>query len=150
MSHMSCSVWPKPGFGKQNQSPISVSVSEPQKKFWNRNVFPSVFFNFIFLGGNKFLKVWNWTQIFKNNLKIFNIGAILWWKKYPILYYVSVTRFFLCNIVLVFVTILDNFGFVSVSDLNQNSGFGRTIICPRILVTNFLGHSRTEVSFGSF
>ena len=48
----------------------------------------------LILDGNKFWKAWNWTQIYKNNLKILAVslvsGAFLWWKKYPIL---LVTRF---------------------------------------------------------
>ena len=85
---------------------------------------------FCFLGGYKFLKAWNWTQIFKNNLKILNIWQQIWfkgpfydWKNTP--YYNFPMK---CGFIIGY-----SIGWkyqpiwVSVSDLNQNSGFGRTL-----------------------
>ena len=69
------SVGPKAGFGirNRNQGPILVSVSEPKLFFPKPKLFP-IFSNFVmfflFLVGYEFLKAWNWTLLFKNNLKI--------------------------------------------------------------------------------
>ena len=57
------------------------------------------------------------------------LGALLWWKKYLML---LVTRFSLENVVSVSATVsaekyLPIWVSVSVSDLNQNSGFGCTL-----------------------
>ena len=43
------------------------------RNFFFRNWNFSIFFMFSFLGWCNFLKAWNWTQIFKNNLKTINI-----------------------------------------------------------------------------
>ena len=127
---------------KYSVRPNQVSVSRTETKvqfryrYWSQFFFQNwdffqIISNFLmlfcFLGGYKFLKAWNWTQIFKNNLKILNIWQQIWfkgpfydWKKYPV---PLMTRFFLSNVISVLVT---------VSDQNQNtSGFGRTLVLLR-------------------
>ena len=78
-----------------DRNQVSVSGTETKVQFWyqywsqkfffrNRNSFFQHFKTFLmffcFLGGYKFLKAWNWTQIFKNNLKILNIWQPIWFK----------------------------------------------------------------------
>ena len=99
------SVRPNFGFGieNRNEGPISVFVSEPKFFFPKPKLFFQNFSNFLkffcFLGGYRFLKAWNWTQIFKNNLKILNIWQQIWGpfmiEKIPH------TRFSLSNVVTV-------------------------------------------------
>ena len=75
VKYLYISVQLKTGFsiGNRNQGLISVSVTELNLFFLNRNFFFQSFSNFLmffcFLGGYRFLKAWNWTQIFKKNLK---------------------------------------------------------------------------------
>jgi hypothetical protein len=66
-----------------NRNQVSVSGTETKVQFWyqyrSRNFFQtnSNFLMFYsLLGGYKFLKAWNWTQIFKNNLKILMMKKI--------------------------------------------------------------------------
>ena len=54
-----------------------VSVSGTETFFLQS--FSNILMFFCFLWGYKFLKAWNWTQIFKNNLKIFNIWQQIWY-----------------------------------------------------------------------
>ena len=92
-----------------DQNRVSVSGTETKVQFWylyrSRNFFsetetfflqsfPNILLFFRFLWGHKFLKAWNWTQIFKNNLKIFNIWLQTWfngpfydWKNAPYYWY---------------------------------------------------------------
>ena len=107
-----------------DRNQVSVSRTETKVKFWcrsqkvffrNQNFsfqnFSNLLMFFCFLGGYKFLKAWNWTQIFKNNLKISNIwqrvlfkGPFYGWKD-------TSTRFSLWNVVSVSAESIDKFGF---------------------------------------
>ena len=111
-------VRPKPGFGigKQNQGSILVQVLD-SKNFFQNCKFSNFLMFFCFLGGYRFLKIWKWTQFgLKGPFRIekiphttfhlkcgFGIGYGMGWKCRPI--WIS----------------------VSVSNLNQSSGFGRTL-----------------------
>jgi hypothetical protein len=86
---------------------------------------------FSFLEEYKFLKTWNWTQIFKHNLKSWKFGSKFGLSvSFTIL---LVTRFSLWNVV----SLWTGYGIgrkykqiwvlVLVLDLNQNSGFGGTL-----------------------
>ena len=77
-----------------DRNQVSVSGAKTKVQFWYRyqsrffflkpKFFSSKFFKyshfFWFLWRYKFLKAWNWTQIFKINLKIFNIWQQIWFK----------------------------------------------------------------------
>ena len=82
--YVQTSVRPKPGFGIGNRNQGPISVLEPKLFFFPKpkHIFFSKIFKFsyvfLLLGGYKFLKAWNWTQIFKNNLKIFIIWQQIW------------------------------------------------------------------------
>ena len=100
------SVRPKPGFRirNRNQGPILVLVSQPKLCFPLAELFFKnfqIFSCFFLLREYKFLKIWNLTK-WSKNLKYLGenliIGALLWWKKYPV---ILVTRFSHWNVVLI-------------------------------------------------
>ena len=92
-----------PGVWDQNQVLVSGTETKVQFQYWyqsrnfffrNRNFFFQNFSNFLmffcFLGGYKFLQAWNWTQIFKIDLKILNIWQQIW--------FVAFCSFFTCSL----------------------------------------------------
>ena len=65
-------------------------ISFYRNKNFSFQFFSNFLMSFCFVGGFKFLKAWDWTQIFKNNQKILNIWQQIWfegpfydWKNTP-------------------------------------------------------------------
>ena len=88
ISHVDSSVWPKFDICAEFQQKVSVSVSVSEPKYFLPK--PNFFFlfqnfskfvmYFYFLGEYKFLKTWNWTQIFKRFANFLKIWQQIWFK----------------------------------------------------------------------